>query len=108
MFGRRRPLKDIDNRNVAVRNNTERMAMNAPVQGTAADIMKLAMLRAHAHAKKHGARLVLQVHDELVLDAPADRADEALAALKNDMEHAVKLAVPLDVNGGVGKSWIEI
>lgn len=108
LFGRIRPIKDIDSKNVAVRNNAERMAMNTPVQGTAADIMKLAMVRAHESCEKMGSRLVLQVHDELVLDVPENKSEEALECLRADMESAVELSVPLEVSGGTAKDWMDL
>lgn len=108
LFGRRRPLKDIDNRNAAVRQNAERMAMNTPVQGTAADIMKLAMIKAHETCTKSGAKLVLQVHDELVIDVQRDQAQDSLNALKSDMENVTKLSVPLEVNGAMASNWMDI
>ena len=108
LFGRIRPIKDIDSKNVAVRNNAERMAMNTPVQGTAADIMKLAMVRAQRSCEKIGAKLVLQVHDELVLDVPEHKTAEALKALETDMREAVDLSVPLEVGASSGKDWMEI
>lgn len=108
MFGRIRPIKDIDNKNVAVRNNAERMAMNTPVQGTAADIMKLAMVVADKTCEDMGARLVLQVHDELVLEVAESKTDEALNCLKKDMESTVELSVPLEVNAGASKNWMDL
>ena len=108
LFGRIRPIKDIDSKNMAVRNNAERMAMNTPVQGTAADIMKLAMVRAQRSCEKIGAKLVLQVHDELVLDVPVPKTAEALKALEHDMRDAVDLSVPLEVGAASGKDWMEI
>src|SRR5689334_20139423 len=102
LFGRRRHIKHIDSMTASVRNNAERMAMNTPVQGTAADIMKLAMVRAHESCQRLGAKLVLQVHDELVLDVPKKCAQEALTQLKKDMENVVTLSVPLEVNTGTG------
>ncbi|MEW6056331.1 MAG: DNA polymerase I [Bdellovibrionota bacterium] len=108
LFGRRRPIKDIDNRNVGVRNNAERMAMNTPVQGTAADIMKLAMVKAHESCERLGAKLVLQVHDELVLDVPEAKSKEALECLTQDMEHVADLSVPLETSGGIAKHWMDL
>lgn len=108
LFGRKRPIKDIENRNVAVRNNAERMAMNAPVQGTAADLMKLAMIKAYETSKKSGAQVVLQVHDELLLDVEKSDAESALRSLRADMEGVAELSVPLVVEGGIAESWIDL
>ncbi len=108
LFGRKRPIKDIENRNMAVRNNAERMAMNTPVQGTAADIMKIAMIKAHESCRRMGSKLVLQVHDELLLDVPAGQAEDAKAGLTSDMENVAKLSVPLDVNAGTAQNWMDL
>ncbi|MBI3554642.1 MAG: DNA polymerase I [Deltaproteobacteria bacterium] len=108
LFGRKRPLKDIENRNAAVRNNAERMAMNTPVQGTAADIIKIAMIKADESCRRMGCKLVLQVHDELLLDVPKAQSKEAAACLTKDMEGVAKLAVPLDVNVGIAQNWMEL
>ena len=107
MLGRRRYLPDLTSDNRQRREMAERMALNAPIQGSAADIMKVAMLRVEAALRDAGARsrMLLQVHDELVLEvAPGERADlEEL--VRQQMGHAVELDVPLDVNVGVGRSW---
>ncbi|MBQ3125497.1 MAG: DNA polymerase I, partial [Clostridia bacterium] len=81
--------------------------MNSPIQGSAADIIKLAMVRVDARLRELGldARLILQVHDELIVEARRDCADEALAVLQEEMEHAVALKVPLDVDAKMGESW---
>jgi DNA polymerase-1 len=106
LFGRRRRIRDILSKNMALRNNAERMAMNTPVQGTAADIMKLAMLKIAPLAWDMGAKLVLQVHDELVLDVPAEQESNVRAMLKETMETAVALKVPLKVNDSSGPNWM--
>ena len=81
------------------------MALNAPIQGTAADIMKIAMIRSHAALLGMKSRLILQVHDELVVEvAPGEQADVE-RVLREAMEHAAELTVPLDVNVGVGPNW---
>lgn len=108
IFGRKRSLPDINSRNVAVRNNAERMAMNMPVQGAAADIMKRAMILVDLESEKYGAILVSQVHDELIYDVPAQYADEFLKLLKLKMESAVELAVPLIVQGSSSSNWMGI
>lgn len=107
LLGRRRYLPDLTSTNVQRREMAERAALNAPIQGSAADIIKLAMIRADERLRSDGlkSRLLLQVHDELVFEiAPGERA--ALSSLVVDvMEHAMDLAVPLDVSVGVGASW---
>ena len=88
LFGRQRPIRDLASKNVAVRNNAERMAMNAPVQGTAADIMKIAMIRVAQSVDLMGGRIVLQVHDELILEVPEDQAAAAQDLLIREMSGA--------------------
>ncbi len=108
MLGRRRPLRDISSRNATVRASAERNAINTPVQGSAADLMKLAMVRVHSALRERGlaARLILQVHDELVLDVPENELDEVSALVKDAMENAMTLSVPLRVDVGVGDNWL--
>ena len=83
--------------------------MNTPIQGTAADIIKIAMLRVRDRLKAEGyrARLILQVHDELILEAPEDEAERAAALLREEMEHAAELRVPLVAEAKIGRSWYE-
>ena len=81
--------------------------MNMPLQGTAADIIKLAMIAVHKRLSGMKSELILQVHDELIIDAAADEADEVSGILKTEMENAVKLSVPLDVDISVGANWME-
>lgn len=87
----------------------ERIAMNSPIQGTAADIIKLAMIGVHRKLSESGldAKLILQVHDELLLEVRTDQAEEAMALLKDQMEHAVTLSVPLDVGSAMGENWYD-
>jgi DNA polymerase-1 len=108
LFGRRRPIRDMNSKNMAVRNNAERMAMNTPVQGTAADIMKMAMVVVSRGASQHKAQVVLQVHDELVLEVPQGKATAAASALKEDMMGAAKLSVPLEVSEGMATNWMDL
>jgi DNA polymerase-1 len=114
LLGRKRYLPDIHAKNAAVRQNAERMAMNTPIQGTAADLMKLAMIELDAELarKKMGSKLIIQVHDEVVLDCPEGEIDEVRALVERVMvtvgERTMKLSVPLTVNSGVGKSWQEL
>jgi len=109
LFGRTRWIAGLDSANPQVRGNAERMAMNAPIQGTAADLMKLAMIRLHRALQPHGEamQLLLQVHDELVLEVERGREGEAEGAVREAMEGAGKLRVPLVVDVGVGRSWAE-
>ncbi len=108
-FGRRRYIPELSGKNKTLRAFGERVAMNSPIQGTAADIIKLAMIRVDERLRESGldARLILQVHDELLVEAHRDCADEALAILREEMENAVTLSVPLDVEVGVGETWYE-
>jgi DNA polymerase-1 len=109
LMGRRRHLPDITSANNTVRAQAERIAINAPMQGTAADIIKVAMVRIHHHLKKHRmkSRLLLQVHDELVFDAHNDEAEELQHLVRRHMEGALKLDVPLVVDMALGKNWLE-
>jgi DNA polymerase-1 len=109
LFGRMRPIAGLDSANANVRGNAERMAINAPVQGTAADLMKLAMIAIFRKLQAAGfpARIILQVHDELVLEAEAARAQEVAAMVRDAMENVASLAVPLKVDVGIGPSWAE-
>ena len=109
LFGRRRELPAIKSRNFNQRALAERMAMNTPIQGTAADIIKLAMIRADRALKEAGAksRLLLQVHDELVLEVPASEVTEVTELLREAMEHVVDLSVPLLIDVKTGKNWAE-
>jgi DNA polymerase-1 len=109
IFGRVRPIPGLNDRNHNVRANAERMAMNAPFQGSAADLIKKAMLALDAALAKElpGARLLLQVHDELVLEAPEALAEKAAALARRTMEGAALLAVPLTVDVGTGLNWAE-
>ena len=109
LYGRRREIKELKSSNYAVRSFGERAAMNMPLQGTAADIVKIAMIRVFNRLKKEGlkARLVLQVHDELVVDCPEDEKDKVEEILKYEMENAAALSVPLEAEVGVGKSWYD-
>ncbi|KNX37265.1 DNA polymerase I [Luteipulveratus halotolerans] len=107
MLGRRRYLPDLNSDNRQRRQMAERMALNAPIQGSAADIIKLAMLRVDRRLKESGAksRMLLQVHDELVLEVAAGERDDLEALVRTEMGAAVEMDVPLDVSVGVGGSW---
>ena len=109
VFGRRLYLPEINARNAALRQYAERSAINAPMQGTAADIIKRAMLGVDDWLTRHGrgARLIMQVHDELVIESPASEIDAVRPAVIRIMESAAELAVPLRVDTGVGSNWDE-
>lgn len=109
LFGRRRVINEIRSSNHNVRSFGERAAMNMPLQGTSADIIKKAMIGVADKLRDGGykARLVLQVHDELVIDCPKEEVESVTAILKTEMENAVSLRVPLTVEVGVGESWYE-
>ncbi|WP_431166623.1 DNA polymerase I [Tenacibaculum halocynthiae] len=106
---RRRYLKDINSRNAIVRGAAERNAVNAPIQGSAADIIKLAMINIHKRFKQENftSKMLLQVHDELVFDAHKDELEIIKPIIKEEMENAFKLSVPLDVEIGIGDNWLE-
>lgn len=108
ILGRRRYLKDINSRNAVVRGHAERNAVNAPIQGSAADVIKIAMIRLHKIlSENHQSRMLLQVHDELVFDVPKTELEIVQPIIKETMENAVKLNVPLEVEIGVGDNWLE-
>jgi DNA polymerase-1 len=105
MFGRRRPIPDMNSRNVSARNFAERTAVNTPLQGTAADIIKLAMIRIAEKLRGKRSRMLLQVHDELVFEAPPDEIGDLRTMVKAEMENVRKLDVPMVVDVGVGDNW---
>ncbi|MBO8455882.1 MAG: DNA polymerase I [Bacteroidetes bacterium] len=109
LFGRRRYLPDINSRNATVRSLAERNAINAPIQGTSADIIKLAMINVSRRITEAGlgSRMVLQVHDELVFDVPAGEEETLKKIVKEEMENVVSLSVPLTVECNYGKNWLE-
>ena len=106
---RRRYLKDINSRNAIVRGAAERNAVNAPIQGSAADIIKIAMINIFKRFDKEGfkSKMLLQVHDELVFDAHKDELEIIKPIIKYEMEHAFEMIVPLDVEMGIGENWLE-
>jgi DNA polymerase I len=109
VLGRRRYLKDINSRNAVVRGAAERNAVNAPIQGSAADIIKIAMINIHNKLEEgnYKTKMLLQVHDELVFDAFKLELENVKALIKTEMENAYKLSVPLDVDFGFGDNWLE-
>lgn len=108
-FGRRRYLPDINSRNAVVRGYAERNAVNAPIQGTAADIIKIAMIRVQQRLDAEGckARMMLQVHDELNFSVPVDEFDKVKRIVIEEMQGAYKMSVPLEADCGEGKNWLE-
>jgi DNA polymerase-1 len=110
IMGRRRPIPDINSGVLAQRNYAERAAINSVVQGSAADLIKQAMLDVHARIRKEGrpSKLLLQVHDELVFETPADRVESEAIMVREQMTGAMKLSVPLKVEVGWGKNWQEV
>lgn len=109
MFGRRRPMPELKSSNFMQRSFGERVAMNAPIQGTAADIIKIAMIRVDQRLKAEGlkSRLLLQVHDELLLEASTEELDAVEQILSEEMEGAAELSVPLEIDMKQGKNWYE-
>ena len=109
LFGRRRYLPDITSRNGTVRSLAERNAVNAPIQGTAADIIKQAMINVSARMHEAGlkSRMVLQVHDELVFDTVREEAETLKDIVVREMENVIELSIPLTVDCNYGKNWLE-
>jgi DNA polymerase-1 len=109
MFGRKRYLNDIHSRNQVVRGNAERNAINAPIQGSAADIIKIAMVKIHERmkAEKFTSKMILQVHDELIFEVVNDEFERLKEMVLFEMSNAVKLDIPLKVDWGIGNSWFE-
>ena len=109
MFGRRRYVPDINSRNQVVRGNAERNAINAPLQGSAADIIKIAMVRIAARLEKElpDAKMILQVHDELIFEVEVSTVDRLRKIVTEEMREAASLSVPLEVDTGTGNNWLE-
>ena len=109
LYGRKRPIPEITSSNFMQRSFGERIAMNSPIQGTAADIMKIAMLRVNKALKVQGlqTKILLQIHDELLLEAPKEEAEQVANLLKEEMMAAVSLSVPLSVEVKIGENWYE-
>lgn len=110
MFGRRRFIPEILSANKTVKALGKRIAMNTPIQGTAADIIKIAMIRVYNRLKRElpEAKLILQVHDELIVEAPEAVSQKALEILREEMQNAVQLSVPLPVDAKIGKTWFDV
>ena len=109
LFGRRRYLPDITSRNATVRSLAERNAVNAPIQGTSADIIKLAMadVDRQMQARDLKSRMVLQIHDELVFDAVPEETDILEEIVTEKMQNVIQLSIPLTVECNYGKNWLE-
>ena len=109
LMGRKRFLRDINSRNYTTRSFAERNAINTPIQGTAADIIKLAMINVHRSMEEKGmqSKMILQVHDELLFDVPTSELEELKPLVEREMMDAMKLKVPLDVEVGTGQNWLE-
>jgi DNA polymerase-1 len=109
MMGRRRPIPDINSKNFTIRSNAERVAINTPIQGSAADLIKLAMIRVHERLRsdRFRARMLLQVHDELVFEAPESEIEPLSKMLVEVMSTAMDFSVPIEVGVGWGESWLE-
>tara|TARA_B100001250_G_C19450486_1_gene635775 strand:- start:332 stop:715 length:384 start_codon:yes stop_codon:yes gene_type:complete len=108
ILGRRRYLNDINSRNALLRSHAERNAINAPIQGSAADIIKLAMIKINKeiNVQELESKLILQVHDELIFDAINSEKSILLELIKKNMENAYKTTVPLKVDIGFGENWL--
>ena len=109
LYGRRRALPELKSSNFATRSFGERVALNMPIQGTAADVIKLAMVNVHRRLKSEGlrSRLILQVHDELIAECPADEAERVRELIKQEMESAADFSVTLTAQAGAGQSWAQ-
>src|SRR5690606_4895786 len=107
--GRRRYIPELTSDNRVLRENAERIAANTPIQGSAADLIKIAMIRLSEKLKDGTIRctMLLQVHDELVFEVDESAVEEATRLVKHEMEHAMELSVPLIAEVGVGKTWVE-
>ena len=109
IFGRRRYLNDISSRNAVARGLAERNAINAPIQGSAADIMKIAMVAIHREFENCGlkSKMILQVHDEVIIDMLRSEQQQVVEIVTRAMEGAAQLSVPLITDYGIGKNWLE-
>jgi DNA polymerase-1 len=109
ILGRRRYLKDINSANAIVRGGAERNAVNAPIQGSAADVIKIAMINIHKklNSENWKSKMLLQVHDELVFDVHNSELEKIQPMIKYEMENAFTMAVPLDIEIGLGQNWLE-
>ena len=110
LYGRKRFLPDINSQNRTIKANAERMAINSPIQGTAADIIKIAMINIDSEISKRGlkSKMLLQVHDELIFEIPENELEEMKALVRENMEGAIELKVPLKVDMGIGVNWYDL
>jgi DNA polymerase-1 len=108
-YGRRRYIPELSSKNYMIRKFGERAAMNTPIQGTAADIMKIAMIKVYKELKERNlkSKIVLQIHDELLIETVQEEKEEVYEILKTSMENAAKLSIPLKVEVSEGKSWFQ-
>ena len=109
LFGRKRYIPELSSSNFHIRQGAERIALNTPIQGTAADLIKLAMIRVDAALQKEypQAKLLLQVHDELIVECPEELAEEVATLVSSQMESVAALAIPLQAEAKWGKSWYD-
>ena len=109
MFGRRRPVPELASSNFMQRSFGERIAMNSPIQGTAADIIKIAMIRVDQRLRREGlrSRIVLQVHDELLIETWKEELEQVQSILETEMKRAAQLQVELEIDMKMGNSWFE-
>ena len=109
IFGRKRYLPDINSKNGTVRALAERNAINAPIQGTSADIIKLAMIKTDRRIRQEGlqSKMILQIHDELVFDTTPDEVEKLEAIVREEMENVIELSIPLTVECNHGHNWLE-
>ena len=109
LFGRRRPVPELASSNFMQRSFGERVAMNSPIQGTAADVIKIAMVRVYRRLKREGlkSRLILQVHDELLIETVREEAASVRAILEEEMSRAAEFSVPLEIDLHEGSDWYE-
>jgi DNA polymerase-1 len=107
LFGRRREIPEIRSSNKNIKSAAVRAAVNAPIQGTSADIIKMAMIKINAKLNGYDARMLLQIHDELVFEVKEDAADKFAEFIRHEMENIVELSVPLEVNIGIGDNWLD-
>ena len=109
MFGRRRPVPELASSNFMQRSFGERVAMNSPIQGTAADVIKIAMIRVHRRLKQEGlkSKLILQVHDELLIETKKEEAMQVRTILEEEMSRAAELSVHLEIDLHEGDDWYE-
>ena len=109
LFGRRRPILELQSSNFQKRSFGERIAMNSPIQGTAADIIKIAMIQVDNRLQREGlrSRLILQVHDELLIEAHKEEIEQVKVIMEEEMQHAASLEVKLEIDMNIGKTWFD-